>query len=149
MISLVLWSCPTSCIRTSLQYVLGLYNAVYGTHLHRQLQDLPVPVKGVSVRAQGLRPRRAPTFLAISARRMLPSVSATTSAPWSGVSRLNTRPIRTSVNASPQPLRTATHDSRPARGANSSQYDSFNHYTLPVLTGAPLITSSEPVNYFV
>ncbi|MBU0641457.1 MAG: hypothetical protein KKB50_21565, partial [Planctomycetes bacterium] len=52
------------------------------------------------------------------------------------LSRLNTRPARTPVNASPTPLRTPTHDSGPSWAANPSTYDSFIHYTLPVYPGA-------------
>ena len=52
------------------------------------------------------------------------------------LSRLNTRPARTPVNASPLPLRTATHDSGPLWAANPSTYDSFIHNTSPVYPGA-------------
>ncbi|CAE6860748.1 hypothetical protein R69658_07602 [Paraburkholderia aspalathi] len=52
------------------------------------------------------------------------------------ISRLNTRPARTPVNASPAPLRVHTHDSEPPWLARPSTYDSFIHNTLPVLTGA-------------
>jgi len=48
------------------------------------------------------------------------------------LSRLNTRPVRTPVNASRTPLRTPTHDSGPSWAANPSTYDSFIHYTSPV-----------------
>src|SRR5260370_35572586 len=36
-------------------------------------RDLPVPVRDVSLRAQGLRPRGTPLHLALTMRRMLPS----------------------------------------------------------------------------
>ena len=49
------------------------------------------------------------------------------------ISRLNTWPIRTPVNASPAPLRTPMHDSEPVRIANPSPYETFIHNTLPVL----------------
>ena len=52
------------------------------------------------------------------------------------LSRLNTRPARTPVNASRLPSRTATHDSGPLWVASPSTYDSFIHNTSPVLTGA-------------
>ena len=52
------------------------------------------------------------------------------------LSRLNTRPARPPVHASTLPLRTAPQDSGPLWVANPSTYDSFIHYTLPVLTGA-------------
>src|SRR5690606_20243767 len=48
------------------------------------------------------------------------------------LSRLNTRPARTPVNASTPPLRAAPHDSGPVWVANPSPYDSFIHNTLPV-----------------
>jgi len=44
----------------------------------------------------------------------LPCMS-TSSAPWSHeISRLNTLPVRTSINVPPPPLRTAAYDLRPA-----------------------------------
>jgi hypothetical protein len=52
------------------------------------------------------------------------------------ISRLNTRPARTPVNASPPPRGKPTHDSGPVWFATPSPYDSFIRYTLPVLTGA-------------
>ena len=45
------------------------------------------------------------------------------------LSRLNTRPARTPVNASPTPLRTTPHDSGPLWAANPLPCDSFIHYT--------------------
>jgi hypothetical protein len=70
--------------------------------------------------------------------------TSTTSAPRSTqrfpvgayISQLNTRPARTSVNASPSSSRTTAHDSRPNWVANPFLYDSFIHYNSPVLTGA-------------
>src|SRR2546426_731468 len=66
-------------------------------------------------------------------RRGLPLVS-TASAPRSGslISRLNTRPVPSPVNASRSPLRTLTHDSGPAWLATPSPHDSFIHCTAPV-----------------
>jgi len=48
------------------------------------------------------------------------------------LSRLNTRPARTPVNASPPPLRAAAHDSGPMWVAGPSPYDSCIHCTSPV-----------------
>jgi hypothetical protein len=53
------------------------------------------------------------------------------------ISRLNTWPARTPVNASPAFLQTPMHDSEPVWIANPSPYKTFIHNTLPVLTGAP------------
>src|ERR1700733_12553753 len=53
------------------------------------------------------------------------------------LSRLNTRPVRSPVNASTPLLRAAPHDSGPVWIATPSPYDSFIHYTSPVFTGAP------------
>jgi hypothetical protein len=53
------------------------------------------------------------------------------------ISRLNTWPTPTPVNASPAPLQTPTHDSEPVRVASPSPYETFIHNTLPVFTGAP------------
>src|SRR6266566_3632201 len=52
------------------------------------------------------------------------------------LTRLNTRPARSPVNASTPPSRAAPHDSGPMWVASSHSYDSFIHYTSPVLTGA-------------
>ena len=60
----------------------------------------------------------------------------TTSAPWNiGISRLNTRPIRSPINASAMPLLPQPHDSGSVWFATPSLYESFIHYTFPVLTG--------------
>ena len=64
-------------------------------------------------------------------------LSPTASASRSKVlTRLNTRPIRSPVHASTPPSRAAPQDSGPLWVASPSTYDSFIHYTLPVLTGA-------------
>src|SRR5215472_15558295 len=52
------------------------------------------------------------------------------------ISRLNTRPVRPPVNASTPPSRVTPHDSGPLWFAKPSTYETFIHYTLPVLTGA-------------
>src|SRR5713101_74762 len=48
------------------------------------------------------------------------------------LTRLNTRPARSPVNASTPPLRAAPHDSGPMWVANPLPYDFFIHYTSPV-----------------
>src|SRR6266496_1799695 len=52
------------------------------------------------------------------------------------ISRLNTLPARSPVNASPAPLRAPVHDSGPSWLAKPLTYDSFIHYNLPVYPGA-------------
>jgi hypothetical protein len=47
-------------------------------------------------------------------------------------SRLNTRPVRPSVNVSTSPSRAAPHDSRPLGFARLLTYETFIHNTLPV-----------------
>jgi hypothetical protein len=59
-----------------------------------------------------------------------------TSAPWTGISRLNTQPARTPVNASRRPLLSTSHDSGPVWLVNPLLYDSFIHSNLPVYPGA-------------
>ena len=67
------------------------------------------------MRAQGLRPRRGGTTLAMTTCSVLPSVPYDAVGPPNSIflSRLNTQPTRCPVNASPLPSRTATHDSGP------------------------------------
>jgi hypothetical protein len=48
------------------------------------------------------------------------------------ISRLNTQPIRSPVNASPAPLRTPMHDSGPVWLARPSMYKTLIYNTLPV-----------------
>src|SRR5882762_1490361 len=48
------------------------------------------------------------------------------------LTRLNTRPVRSPVNASTPPLRAAPHDSGPMWVASSHSYDFRIHYTSPV-----------------
>src|SRR5579875_4070033 len=52
------------------------------------------------------------------------------------LTRLNTRPARSPVNASSLPSRAAPHDSGPVWVANPAPCDSFIHYTSSVLTSA-------------
>jgi hypothetical protein len=48
------------------------------------------------------------------------------------LTRLNSRPARSPVNASTPPSRAAPHDSGPMWVANPLSYDVFIHYTSPV-----------------
>ena len=69
--------------------------------------------------------------------RMWPSVAGTTSAPRNkSVSRLNTLPTRSPVNACRKPLRENRHDSGPTWLAKPSLYETFIRYTLPTYPGA-------------
>ena len=52
------------------------------------------------------------------------------------ISRLDTSPIRTPVNASPTPLRASTHDSGPSWVATPSMCGSFTRFSTPVYPGA-------------
>jgi hypothetical protein len=52
------------------------------------------------------------------------------------ISRLNTQPARSPVNASALPLRAPPHDSGPLWLAKPLTYDSRIHYNLPVYPGA-------------
>src|SRR6266403_698416 len=71
-------------------------------------------------------------------------LSSTTSAPGSGhrwrdggsISRLNTWPARSPVNASPPHSGTKVHDSEPVWSATPSLYETLIHNTLPAFTGA-------------
>ena len=73
-------------------------------------------------------------------RCCLPLISRA-SAPWRAccfrskvmISRLNTQPARSSVNASTPPFRVAPHDSRSLWFATPSTHETFTHTTLPVL----------------
>ena len=67
------WACPTSYVRSSLSCSLGIHSADRSAIRHDQTQDLPVPVRKASVRAQGLRPRGTVTSLAITLCYVLPS----------------------------------------------------------------------------
>src|ERR1700738_4436552 len=76
--------------------------------------DLPVPVRKVSAPCQGLRPRGTDAALAITHRIVLPSATQKASASrTSFVTWLDTWPIASPVNASPQTSRSGTHDSGP------------------------------------
>jgi hypothetical protein len=83
--------------------------------LFGQTWDLPVPVRKASRRAQGLRPRGVNSLLAMSKRLILPSGQddAVGTPIHHRLSRLNTWPVFSPVNASSIPLRIPTHDSGP------------------------------------
>src|SRR5215472_302053 len=69
-------------------------------------------------------------------RCCLPLLLTASASRRNGLSRLNTRPARTPVNASPLPLREASHDSGPSWVASPLTCGSFIHNTSPVYPGA-------------
>ena len=76
--------------------------------------DLPFPVRKASVRAQGLRPREAKIHLAVAVYPVLSSDRFDiVDAPKTELSRLNTWPALSPVNASLTALQLQTHDSGP------------------------------------
>ena len=119
-------------------YPLGVPRVDLSDPFRGRFWDLPVPVQDVSVRARGLRPRRVQTCLALTTRPMLPSATShgVGTLDFNRISRLNTRPAFSLVNASAMALLPPPHDSGPMWFAKPSSYDSFIHDTLPVLTGA-------------
>jgi site-specific DNA recombinase len=123
--------------------------------VHHQRSPLGFPMRPVAPSATGNSgisrfPRMVfPSVLGVSDRAGFARVSRwrrnrcglplllTASAPRrKTLSRLNTRPARTPVDASALPLPATPHDSGPAWVAIPSPYDSFIHNTMPVLTGA-------------
>jgi hypothetical protein len=64
--------------------------------------------------------------------RGLPHLLAASASRSDCLTRLNTRPARSPVNASTPPSRAAPHDSGPMGIATSHSYDSFIHHTSPV-----------------
>ena len=111
-------------------------SAAGGRRISRFSREVFPCMHGVSDRAG---PRRISRYRCAACG--LPP-SPTASAPRRRLlSRLNTRPARTPVNASPLPLRTTTHDSGPLWAANPSTYDSFIHNTSPVYPGAQEINN--------
>jgi hypothetical protein len=64
--------------------------------------------------------------------------------PEAAISRLNGRPTRTPVNASPAPSRTPTHDSGPPWIATPSMQGSLIPFSMPVYPGAPHVPCKSP-----
>src|ERR1700730_14567728 len=118
--SQVLQGCPTSQVRSSSAYVLRLPDASQGNCGLGRTWDLPVPARGVCVRAYRRTRCCLPLLLTASASRS------------NCLTRLNTRPARSPVNASTLPLRAAPHDSGPMWVATSHSHDFCIHYTSPV-----------------
>src|SRR5260370_26010696 len=120
----------------------GLSDAARGTIRRGRLGDLPVLAHGDSARARGLRPRRAARRLAITTTLVWPSASEDSVGALVGlISRLDTLPVRTPVNASPPSSRTAAYDSGTSWFAIPSTLDSFIPFSMPVYPGAPSLRS--------
>ena len=92
---------------------LAIFSARCGSpSLSAECWDLPVPFHEVSSHAEGLRPRRFPTSLALSICGLLPSASLNgVGITGLRISWLNTSPASSPVNASLQSSRSASHDS--------------------------------------
>ena len=138
--------------------LLRYYGAVrLPASVHHRRSSLDFPMRSTRARVDGCRTSRFPCkvlacMLGVcdraGSRSVLPMrrfrcglpLSSTASAPRRArssrhgacLSRLNTQPARTPVNASPTPLRTVTHDSGPMWVASPSTYETFIHNTLPV-----------------
>ena len=102
-----------------------------GHRISRFSREVLPHMHGVSDRAGSRRISRWRCF-----RCCLPLLLTASAPRREFLSRLNTRPARTPVNASPLPLRATTHDSGPSWAANPSTYDFCIHYTSPVYLGA-------------
>jgi hypothetical protein len=94
--------------------------------------DLPVPAQRAYAHA-GVCDHAGPGRRSHDAPLVLPSAETTASAPRRRhLSRLDTQPTRTPVNASPRASRRTTHDSGPMWFARPSSYRTFTCYSLPV-----------------
>src|SRR6267143_7281437 len=102
-----------------------------GLGISRFPREVPAYVHGVSDRA-GL----WHTSRYRCTRWRLPLLLTASASRSNCLTRMNTRPARSPVNASTLPLRAAPHDSGPMWVAVPHSYDFFIHYTSPVLTGA-------------
>jgi hypothetical protein len=87
------------------------------------------------VRARGLRPRGVLSRLAIATRSVWPSayLHGVGTPELSKISRLDTRPARSPVNASPTTSQSLAHDSEPVWVAGPLPYETFIRNTSPVL----------------
>jgi len=90
------------------------------------------------MRARGLRPRGVHSRLAIATRSVWPSayLHGVGTPEWSKISRLDTRPAHSPVNASPLPSRATAHDSGPVWLAKPSPYETFIRCYLAGFAGA-------------
>lgn len=120
--------------KPNLIFGCGLQPAQRSLHVGRRW-GLPVPARGVSMHARGLRLRGVQRMLAITCPPVLPSTLMNgVGTPFAIISQLNTLPALPPVNASMAALRLATHDSGPGWLATPFLYDSFIHNSTPVLS---------------
>ena len=133
-------------------YIAGVRPPAFPTRstvpsVREEPRDIPVPVRGVSVHAEGLRPRWARVGLAITSRPVLSSAASNgVGVPETLISRLNTSPARAPVNASASSLRPTPHDSGSGWFATPFLRDSFIRNSAPI-TGAssgPAILNDPP-----
>jgi hypothetical protein len=134
--TIVAWSTPlpTQTAADSSAYVLRLPDASQGNcgpGISRFPREVSPYVLGVSDRAGLWRTSRYRCT-----RWGLPLLLTASASRSEFLTRLNTRPARSPVNASTPPLRAAPHDSGSMWVAKPLSYDFFIHYTSPVLTGA-------------
>ena len=132
-------------------YIAGVRPPAFPTRstvpsVREEPRDIPVPVRGVSVHAEGLRPRWARVGLAITSRPVLPSAATyDVGVPETLISRLNTSPARAPVNASASSLRPTPHDSGSGWFATPFLHDSFIRNSAPI-TGA---SNGPPILWFL
>ena len=124
--------------RTSLDFpTRPMATAALGEHgISRFPSEVSAYVHGVSDRAglcNASRYRRS--------RWGLPLLLTASASRRKELTRLNTRPARSPVNASTPPSRAAPHDSGPMWVANPLSCDFCIHYNLAGLTGAQELTS--------
>ena len=111
-ISQVLQVCPTSRVRSSSAYVFGLPNAPRSCYL-RVNTGSPGSLARCFHTCAGSMAARTPSHLTMSVCLVLPSASPySVGVPELVLTRLNTRPIFSPVNASTSPSRETPHDSR-------------------------------------
>jgi hypothetical protein len=105
-------------------------------------------VQEVSATCQGLRPRGTGEALAIAHPTVLPSATQKASASRTCfVTWLNTWPIASPVNASPQTSRSDAHDSGPMWFALPSSSGTRTHSFLPVSRRTRVKTFNELLEY--
>ena len=129
--STVLSSGPTSRGRASSAYVHRLPDAPGGAPGRRGPRDLPVPERGASARARGLRPRGVPSRLALAARWMWPSASS------HSVGTPKVHEFRGSIPGPHVPLSTLRRRSHPRRRMTRGRCGSLDLQRFELASIAP------------